>query len=338
MTAPWSAAATPASAPGAPWRRHDVRARDRRPSTSLDTGWSWPRAIVRLLRTATIVATGVLRLSWLGMVRMEPDARAWRTRACIRTLAAALLRTLHVRVQVAGPRPAEPVLYACNHLSWLDVLVLLVAVPDCVLVAKREVARWPLVGGVVRRSDTVLVDRVRSRSLPHAIAQVAAVLAGGRSVALFAEGTTTDGSQVLPFKSSFFDAAIGTGAAVVPVSLRASTGAGGPAVARHVCWWGEASLVQHLPLVAGTRQIQYFVRLGEPLRLLPVPSLAPTRYAVAPAGADRALRRFRSVRRHLLARRAHHVVQRQGGYASGGDASDAQRRGIAIEQRLPHAR
>lgn len=322
-------------APGTPWRRWQSKLRHARhalpPSPN---AWSFMRAAYRLTAILPVALSGVARLAWAQVPFSDPTTRDARRREALRALAARLLHTLHVRVVVAGARPMEPVLFASNHLSWLDVLVLLVALPECALVAKQDVARWPLIGRMVRGTDTVLVERAPTRGLVRAIAQVAARLSRGRSVLLFAEGTTSDGSRVLPFKSSFFDAAVSADVPVVPVGLRASTGPKGPSLARHVCWWGDDSLVSHLPLVAGTRQIRYVVRVGEPLHLSYAPSLAPTRCAVAPPGAERAFRRRRAMLRRLLALRAYDAVQRQTGHTGIVDATDEQRRRLAIEQLL----
>jgi len=322
-------------APGAPWRRLQSKlplARQTPPRSS--NAWSFARAAFRLTALVPVVFTGVAQLARAHASFGDATTRDARQREALRAFAARLLGALHVRVLVAGPRPEAAVLYACNHLSWLDVLVLLVALPESVLISKQDVARWPLIGPIVRASDTVLVERVPTRGLMRAIAQVTARLSRGQSAVLFAEGTTSDGARVLPFKSPFFEAAVRAGVPVVPVSLRASTGLGGPATAHHVCWWGDDSLVAHLPRVAGTRQIRYAVRLGEALHLSHAPSLAPTRFAVAPPGADCALRRRRSILRRLLALRAHDAVQRQAGHTRVVDAPDQQRRRLAIEQLL----
>ncbi len=322
-------------APSAPWRRLQAKLpKARRSPTRSRNAWSFTRAAFRIGTLAPVMIAGVARLAWAHAPFRDATTRDARGRAALRSFAARLLRALHVRVLVAGPRPHTPVLYACNHMSWLDVLVLLVALPECVLVAKADVARWPLIGRIVRATDTVLVERAPTRGLLRTVAQVASRLSCGRSVVLFAEGTTSDGSRVLPFRSPFFEAAVRAGVPVVPVGLRASTGPGGPSHASHVCWWGDGTLVAHLPLVAGTRQIRYAVRLGDPLHVLHAPSLAPTRFAVAPIGADRALRRRRSILRRLLALRAHDAVQRQRGHTGIIDPPDEQRRRLAIEQLL----
>jgi 1-acyl-sn-glycerol-3-phosphate acyltransferase len=296
--------------------------------------WSRARAVHRLLALAPATILGAARFAWASIPHGDTGTRHARRRAALRDVATDLLRVLAVRVVVSGPRPSGPVLYACNHLSWLDVLVLLVALPDCALIAKQEVAHWPLIGRIIRATDTVLVQRTPTRGLPGAIAEVSTRLSRGQSVVLFAEGTTSDGAQVLPFKSPFFEAAVHAGVPVVPVGLRASTGPGGPDVARHVCWWGDDTLAAHLPLVAGTRQIRYAVRVGEPLHLAHVPSLAPTRCAPAPRDADRALRHRRSLLRRRLALRAHDAVARQTGHTGVIDAADEQRRRLTVEQLL----
>jgi len=328
----------PTHAPAVPWRRLQTRVRHaRRVLPRIAHQWSWPRAAIRLLRLALVLLLGITRLLWLPLRHREATVRAAHRGRLLRQLADQLLRTLHVHVQRAGSPTAESALYACNHLSWLDVLVLLVALPESALIAKREVGRWPLIGAIVRATDTVFVDRAITRRLPQTIAEITSLLRRGRSVVLFAEGTTSDGAPLLPFKSPLFESAMRADVAVVPVSLRATTGRHGPAVARHVCWLGDGSLLAHLPLVAGTRRIDYVVRVGEPQRLVLTPALAPTRFATTLPDADHRLRRSRSVVRRLLARRAHDVVQRQGGYAGLVDATDEQRARLTIEEILLQA-
>jgi len=307
-------------APSAPWRRIPLR-RQRVPGRSCNA-WSAGRAALRLVRLASVLLAGVAQHALVPMSPGGAPMRDMRRRQALQALAARVLRTLHVQVRVAGPQPIGPVLYASNHLSWLDILVLLVALPECVLVAKQDVAHWPLIGRLVRATNTVLVERKPTRGLLRAVAQVTTALSQGLPVLVFAEGTTSDGTRVLPFKSPFFEAALRAGVPVVPVALRASTGSGGPDVARHVCWWGEATLVAHLPRVAGTRQIQFVVQVGEPLstvssgtpalthRAAQEPVRNSMRRADPPLVANQACSRSRSLERRHLARCAHDAVQR----------------------------
>ncbi|MCZ0973951.1 lysophospholipid acyltransferase family protein [Streptomyces albulus] len=82
----------------------------------------------------------------------------------------------------AGAHPGT--LIVLNHISWLDIVALL-AVEPAVLLAKREVGGWPLVGGLAQRAGTHFIDRTHPRRLPRTVAELSALLAAGRSVAVF---------------------------------------------------------------------------------------------------------------------------------------------------------
>ena len=119
---------------------------------------------------------------------------------------AALCRLIGLRVRVVGA-PARgagqrPVVFASNHSSWLDVLVLGGSLEAC-FVAKEEVAGWPVVRTVARLGRTVFVSR-RARDTGRERDAMRARLDAGDNLVLFPEGTSNDGSRVLPFRSTFF--------------------------------------------------------------------------------------------------------------------------------------
>lgn len=269
--------------------------------------WSAWRAAGRLAALVPfVVVSGVA----LAIVHGWPrgDRRVAVSRRLARALATRVLRTLHVDVRRVGPWPTAPALYVANHLSWLDILVMLVALPEARIVAKHEVGRWPLIGAFARDADTVFVARARRAALPRTVQAIAARLEAGTPVLVFAEGTTGDGSRVLPFRSSLFDAAVRTGRPVMPIGLRLCATVGDRDGARRLSWTGTMSLLRHLPVVAGTRRITCLLRAGEPL-------------AVGPAPTPRA-RLDRSRARKRLARSAEHVVRR---LVLPGEAVDADR-------------
>ena len=115
----------------------------------------------------------------------------------------------------------QPVLLASNHASYVDVLALLALVPrDFVFAAKAEVARWPLIGTLVRRAGHLTVERFDvSQSVADA-GKLARALEEGRSVLLFPEGTFTAAAGLRPFRLGTFKAAVETGVPVVPLALR----------------------------------------------------------------------------------------------------------------------
>jgi 1-acyl-sn-glycerol-3-phosphate acyltransferase len=115
----------------------------------------------------------------------------------------ALLR-IHLRIEGASAR-GRAVLFISNHVSWVDIVVI-GSIAPVAFVAKSEVRRWPLVGITARMQRTVFVERTRRRQAAQAVGDIVARLKTGTSVVLFAEGTSSDGNRVLPFRSALIGA------------------------------------------------------------------------------------------------------------------------------------
>jgi 1-acyl-sn-glycerol-3-phosphate acyltransferase len=110
-------------------------------------------------------------------------------------------------------------LIVTNHISWLDVFVLNVVVPMR-FVAKLEVKRWPVIGWLCTRAQTIFIERGSARSAARINVQLVELLQGGECLAVFPEGTTTDGAAVAHFHSSLLQPAIDAGAQVHPMAIR----------------------------------------------------------------------------------------------------------------------
>jgi lyso-ornithine lipid O-acyltransferase len=161
----------------------------------------------------------------------------WLHRSCL-----AAIRRLGIELQPEGAFPSHGLLVA-NHLGYLDILVLS-ALHPCVFVSKQEVRSWPLFGLMAKLSGTVFVDRARTSAAHTANAQMSQALSQGAVVVLFPEGTSSDGSQVLPFRPALFDAATKSDAGVVSAHISYDVADG--AAARDVCYWGEMTFFPHL--------------------------------------------------------------------------------------------
>jgi len=167
--------------------------------------------------------------------------QAWSVRLWARSVAALLA----MRIEVSGAPPLGPCLLVANHLSYIDIL-LLATQTNTLLVAKSEVARWPVIGFLCRSLHTVFIDRERKRDLPRVIGMITDALRRGHRVCLFPEGTSTLGATVLPFKSSLFEAAVRAGVPVSYASLTYRTPDGEPPAYRAVCWWGDMTFAPHV--------------------------------------------------------------------------------------------
>ena len=111
------------------------------------------------------------------------------------------------RIDVTGVLPAGAgTLYVSNHISWMDIPILGSAL-ETEFIAKSDVKGWPLIGPLSRRSGTLFVAREERHRVHNQAREIADRLGNGRSLTLFAEGTTSDGITILPFRSSLFEAA-----------------------------------------------------------------------------------------------------------------------------------
>ena len=106
-----------------------------------------------------------------------------------------------MRVRIEGTPLRRHVLFLANHLSWLDILVLAGA-SGTAFVSKDEVARWPIVGWLARINNTVFIARSSRAGVKNQADALRTALASGQPVALFPEGTTDGGMDVLPFRAS----------------------------------------------------------------------------------------------------------------------------------------
>jgi len=129
-----------------------------------------------------------------------------------------VLAALGVRLKVEGEAAADRELVVANHVSWLDV-VALSAVRPAVFVCKSEIAAWPVFGRLLHGAGTVFMRRGSARAAYRAMRELSMLLAIGERAAVFPEGTTTRGADVLPFRPALLQSALNAGCAIRPVAL-----------------------------------------------------------------------------------------------------------------------
>jgi len=165
----------------------------------------------------------------------------------------AVTRMLGIRVHVEGAPPkAGPVLIAANHVSWLDIPVMSTVMPLS-FVAKSDVAAWPFFGWLAKLQRSVFIDRTRRVRAMHQKAEIEKRLSAGDVLVLFAEGTSSDGNRVLPFRSALLSAAGADGQdggpPVYPVSIAYTHRWGLPMGVQgrpEYAWYGDMELLPHL--------------------------------------------------------------------------------------------
>jgi len=171
-------------------------------------------------------------------------ARNWR-RQNFGGWAQSSARILGMRVNVRNAPPAAPFLLVSNHLSYVDIIVLESQV-DCAFIAKSEIARWPILGFISWTLNTIFIDRARKRDILRAMEKAERALARGLGVVLFAEGTSTSGQTVSPFRSSLLEIAARRGTPVHYATISYVAPAGETPAEQSVCWWGDMPLPGHV--------------------------------------------------------------------------------------------
>ena len=172
------------------------------------------RAAWRAFQVFALVLGGWWRL-WRHFERWSPARR----QAEVQAWSGRMLAAIGVRLQVRGELPAPgPMLLLANHVSWLDILVINAACPVR-FVSKSDVRHWPLVGRLVEGSGTLFIEREKRRDAMRVVHHVAEALAAGDRVAFFPEGTTSDGSVLLPFHANLLQAAVVVEQPALPVGL-----------------------------------------------------------------------------------------------------------------------
>ena len=169
-----------------------------------------------------------------------------------------MLRRLGVEVRVSGTAHPGAVLMVANHVSWLDIPALHASAPRARFVSKADIAHWPLLGRLARAGGTLFIERERKRDALRVVHEVADALKQADAVAVFPEGTTGAGHEVLPFHANLLQAAIVTATAVQPIALRYSEP--GHAVSVAAQYTGDTTLGQSLMKVCRARGLVVEVR------------------------------------------------------------------------------
>lgn len=164
-----------------------------------------------------MIAHLVFGLCTIAFVFPALDAPARRAR--IRRWSRKLLDLLHVDLRLVGSLAHPNVVVAANHVSWLDIFALH-AVGPVRFIAKSEIARWPVLGRLVAGVGTLFIEREQRRDTHRVNRDIAQALADGDIVAVFPEGTVSDGAAVLPFKGSLLQPIVEAAGYVQPVAIR----------------------------------------------------------------------------------------------------------------------
>src|SRR6185503_4566246 len=201
------------------------------------------RFLVRVVRFTGVICFAVLGFIFAMLSRRKEASTLAGVRAqCLQRHSRRTLRVLGVEVSVSGPVPASGLLVS-NHLSYLDILVL-GSITPAIFVSKSEVRRWPVFGWLARRAGTLFIERAKRSDVARVNDEAEQLLDAGILLVVFPEGTSSDGREVLPFKSSLLEPIVGRRhpLSVAHISYEVEEGDAG----EDVCYWGNMTFGPHL--------------------------------------------------------------------------------------------
>jgi 1-acyl-sn-glycerol-3-phosphate acyltransferase len=217
---------------------------------------SFVRSVVRILYLLVLLLSGAAAL-----LLRSPRTRAARAQ-WLHRFAAMLLNRLGMAFKQTGVYPQHGVVIS-NHMGYLDIMAF-AALARCVFVSKSEIAAWPLIGWMTTMSGTVYVQRGRGGSAARAKADLESVSAENVPIVFFPEGTSSDGSSVLPFRTGLLYDCIEAGQPITAARIRYRlTRDNGPNAASYLPYWDDTPLAKHIFRLLGLRGIEIEITFAD---------------------------------------------------------------------------
>ena len=217
----------------------------------------------RLIRSTLriLCLTALLVFGAVGLILRRPRTRTARAE-WLHRFAAMLLNRLGMTFKQTGVYPRSGVVIS-NHMGYLDIMAF-AALSRCVFVSKSEIAAWPLIGWMTTMSGTVYVQRGRGGSANRAKADLRAVSSENVPIVFFPEGTSSDGSSVLPFRTGLLYDCIEAGQPITAACIRYRlTQANYPGAASHVPYWDDTPLPKHIFRLLALRGIEIEITFAD---------------------------------------------------------------------------
>ena len=216
------------------------------------------KAVFKLLLALLHILIGFITVL-LVFPRLSAEQRQMRVQVWSR----GMLRRIGIELVVKGQLEMRgPLMLVANHISWLDITSLHAA-RFCRFVSKADIKQWPFIGKLASGIGTLFLERTSRRDAMRVVHHMADSLRAGDVLAVFPEGTTSDGTTLLPFHANLFEAAIVANVPVQPVALQfIDRVTGQPSFAP--CYVGDDTLVGSVWRTLVTPGIAVVITFGEP--------------------------------------------------------------------------
>lgn len=211
--------------------------------------------------TNTLLIYSVYAVGYFFIKLAKLNFEPWRN-VCLTAWGKTSSWILSVNITTRGKIPQPPFLLVSNHLSYVDIIVLF-SVLKTTFVAKSEVASWPVLGFISRTIGIVFIDRRRKRDVKRVNKVISQELNERQGITIFPEGTTSPGASVLRFRAPLLEHAAAESIEVSFCAIHYKLASSDQSVSNTVCWWGDASMFDHLFNLAKHKNIKAIVTFGQ---------------------------------------------------------------------------
>lgn len=170
---------------------------------------------------------------------------------------------VHVHKNIDGLEHG-PCMIVSNHLSYLDIPVI-ASVAPCLFITSVEIKNTPVLGHICQAAACLFVERRNRLKINSEISEIRDALKAGLNITIFPEGTSTNGSHILPFKKSLLHASVGSGARIVPICLNYTHVSGEVINTKSrdsVCWYGDMSFLPHFVRFLSLKRLDVEINVG----------------------------------------------------------------------------
>ena len=232
------------------------------------------KKVIRLLFLFSSIFLWIFLLSLVRFFLMFfPAKRALLASYLVHLLNRILSYVLGIRVRVFGQKgflKKRGIFFVSNHLSYLDGIAISRLSP-LLFIGGLDLKRWPLFGVLVWLGETIFVNRINPSNIHNELKRMIFLLRKKINILLFPEGTSTDGSKILSFKTPFFEAPLRAGCKIVPLVIRYTRINSQPLNEFNrdlVYWYGEMRFMPHLLSLLGLRSIEIEIQVGNPFEVV----------------------------------------------------------------------
>jgi len=208
----------------------------------------------------TLSIYSVYILGYFILTLFRQETVPWLNR-CLQFWGSVIAGMLSIRVQVEGEIPEPPFFLVSNHLSYVDIIILLKTLKTT-FVAKKEVAGWPFLGFISKSIGVVFIDRKRRQDVSRVNEEISASVSDKRGLTLFPEGTTSPGASVLRFRASLLEFPAQSNLGAHYCAINYSIESGDAEAYNTVCWWGNAPIHKHMYNLAKKSNVKATITFG----------------------------------------------------------------------------